>query len=1050
MLEPPPANSLLGQSLLALQKFPRYVPEGNGKPYVSNINTPLATPPRLPSPSFPEQKGDGSTGSESSSIDTPNFNTLQAPSPQLQPSDRRIKPDVSQSPTLEPIRESDISFDSADLSKASNQFLSKKMPPPLNISTVHMGPFPLHHPHQNSDTSSYVAPVPRNTRRNSIGIACGLLNGTTDLPLDMVPLEVSRSGSLLLRTHGSNIAQTLEQRLSMAAITPENLKIAKENHRHSLNDSTDASAETSLDDIPKTETDNNDELLLDEDDEIFYVGGKKPARSSTAKGAWLDQRATVKIKARKQNRSQEFDSSDQKEATRGEGTSNEPTTDHEDAISNPDHGSSSNLNSSNEKLASSNEQLNELIGPHEQLMKMGSFTKRSSTTKRRKNQSPDVLRNPSRPRSAPHRRQTSREPATSMGSPPLKGSEEVSTEGIDEQEAELGGSLKKENIFLKIFQGDPEQIFGIKSPRTSGHFPNNFNIMNQPQSTQARDSAGNIIRVVQYPAGSHHKRNADNILAKLFTLHSHHMSQHNMAKSQSFAQGGGLSDSGESSKRGSSESINQEDLASAETSPTDNIIMAGTLAHPIAISTSPNDITSPISATDSPEDQQASSPETAQPSDPTPPADTDGQDFESLAAIGATKNQDKPHNPFNFFKPLHLEGSGGSGGGEKGHDIFKDLLTSRHRRAASNQPSPTTGDLPTGGKAMQRSFSDAGMSEKYKRHDEILGKGANAVVRLAHKQDAFEGEATLYAVKEFRKRRRGEHPRDYVKKVIAEFCISSSMHHENVIETIDLIQDENEKWCEVMEYMPGGDLFSRISQQTLTDFEEINCYFKQLLAGVTYIHSMGVAHRDLKPENLLLDSEHRILKIADFGVSEVFKTCFEKSSRKAKGVCGSEPYIAPEEWEEEAEYDGTKVDIWACGNKNPHTHPSNPNPGIIYYTMLCNSVPWRVAKSSDHHFSDYLSKRRPDVSSGFFAFDRLHPGPRGLFYKILDPNADKRPGAAELLANEWLSTMEVCKHAAGEQQNACSTPTEEQHVVWEKKPPLVAVRHTHNVPSPKH
>jgi protein-serine/threonine kinase len=42
--------------------------------------------------------------------------------------------------------------------------------------------------------------------------------------------------------------------------------------------------------------------------------------------------------------------------------------------------------------------------------------------------------------------------------------------------------------------------------------------------------------------------------------------------------------------------------------------------------------------------------------------------------------------------------------------------------------------------------------------------------------------------------------------------------------------------------MPGGDLYHRI-HSGIMEFAEINCYFKQLLAGVNYMHTMGVVHR---------------------------------------------------------------------------------------------------------------------------------------------------------------------------------------------------------------
>ncbi|KAI8927403.1 kinase-like domain-containing protein [Entophlyctis helioformis] len=357
---------------------------------------------------------------------------------------------------------------------------------------------------------------------------------------------------------------------------------------------------------------------------------------------------------------------------------------------------------------------------------------------------------------------------------------------------------------------------------------------------------------------------------------------------------------------------------------------------------------------------------------------------------------------------------------ESHHNIFKDLLSPRIRKSsfsssgfasasASGAASATSshGSLPrlngtavratesgptspvlerkNSSMSLQRSgSSEVSLAEKYGKTEDILGRGAYATVKLCCPMNSKQ----KFAIKEFRKRRKDESQKEYVKKLIAEFCISSTLDHENVVRTVDLIQDAKHQWCVVMEYCAGGDLYCRISNGSLKSYSEMSCYFAQLVHGVQYLHSMGVSHRDLKPENLILDASGRILKITDFGVSQVFRTPFGTVCKKTRGVAGSGPYIAPEEFCSE-EYDSEAVDVWSMG--------------IIYFVMAANSIPWRTAVASDQRYKYFLDHRMH-----YAAFERLQPGPRSLVYKLIEPDPVKRIKVADLLEDEWLKSVSVC------------------------------------------
>ena len=70
----------------------------------------------------------------------------------------------------------------------------------------------------------------------------------------------------------------------------------------------------------------------------------------------------------------------------------------------------------------------------------------------------------------------------------------------------------------------------------------------------------------------------------------------------------------------------------------------------------------------------------------------------------------------------------------------------------------------------------------------------------------------------------------------------------------------------VLEYVPNGELFDYILKKGHLEEDEGRKFFRQLVAGVSYIHNHNICHRDIKPENLLLDKDMNI-KISDFGLS---------------------------------------------------------------------------------------------------------------------------------------------------------------------------------------
>ncbi|KAJ1928325.1 serine/threonine protein kinase [Tieghemiomyces parasiticus] len=221
-----------------------------------------------------------------------------------------------------------------------------------------------------------------------------------------------------------------------------------------------------------------------------------------------------------------------------------------------------------------------------------------------------------------------------------------------------------------------------------------------------------------------------------------------------------------------------------------------------------------------------------------------------------------------------------------------------------------------------------------------------------------------------------------LQRLADEAAVGQALRHPNVIATYDYVREADGTFYSVMEYCPV-DMFDMVESGLLTP-ADVDCYFVQLLRGVHYMHARGVAHRDLKLDNVCLADRGQV-KIIDFGCT----TAFDVYAPVASGVCGSDPYIAPEVFHSD-EYDPRKADVWALA--------------VILLSMMSNHFPWEVARSSDPNFRMYLCYKDAIIDHWMAA----KPQAAATIKRMLSLNPQERPTTDELLADPWVQSVLVC------------------------------------------
>ncbi|XP_037938108.1 ribosomal protein S6 kinase 2 beta-like [Teleopsis dalmanni] len=242
----------------------------------------------------------------------------------------------------------------------------------------------------------------------------------------------------------------------------------------------------------------------------------------------------------------------------------------------------------------------------------------------------------------------------------------------------------------------------------------------------------------------------------------------------------------------------------------------------------------------------------------------------------------------------------------------------------------------------------------------VLGEGSFGKVFLVRKIVGKDA-GTLYAMKVLKKATLKV--KDRVRST-NERKILADVGHAFIVKLHYAFQTPGKLYL-ILDFLRGGDLFTRLSKEVMFTEEDVKFYLAELALALNHLHTLGIIYRDLKPENILLD-EHGHIALTDFGLSKQ-----PLDGSKTYSFCGTVEYMAPEIVNRKGH--DFAADWWSFG--------------VVMYEMLTGNLPF--------HGQTRQETMNQILRSKLGMPENLSPEAQSLLRALFKRNPQNRLGAGE-------------------------------------------------------